>query len=244
MKRTERHHLKENELGRLARQARETVETRRSETLTLLSVVVVVAALAIAYFGWREHVQTKAHGLLAQAMAVQDARVGPPPAPGTPAGGLYFPTERERSQAALTKFKIAADAYPSTDAGIYARYQEGATSVALGSNPGAIAAYEQVIKESGDGFYGQMARLGLAEAQVRSGQYDAAITTFKDLAQRKDGPLPIDGILMQLGRTYRDAGKRADAQQTFNRLVQEFPDSPYGADAKRELDSLNKAPAA
>ena len=242
MKRTERHHLKENELGRLARQARETVETRRNETLTLLSVVVVVGALAIGYFGWREQVQTKAHGLLAQAMAVQDARVGPPPAPGTPAGGLYFPTERERSQAALTKFKIAADAYPSTDAGIYARYQEAATSVALGANPGAITAYEQVIKESGDGFYGQMARLGLAEAHVRSGQYDAAITTFKDLAQRKDGPLPIDGILMQLGRTYLEAGKKADAQQTFNRIVEEYPESPFTSDARKEIDTLKKAP--
>ena len=28
---------------------------------------------------------------------------------------------------------------------------------------------------------------------------------------------------MQLGRTYLDAGKRADAQQTFNRLVEEYP---------------------
>ena len=81
-----------------------------------------------------------------------------------------------------------------------------------------------------------MARLGLAEAQARAGQYDQAINTFKDLAQRKDGPLPVDGILMQLGRTYLDAGKRADAQQTFNRLVEEFPDSPFTRDAKRELE--------
>jgi TolA-binding protein len=241
MKTKERHHLKENELGKLARQARETVETRRSETVTVVAVGAVVVVLALAYFGWRERVQSKAHGLLAQAMAVQDARVGPPPAPGTPAAGLYFPTERERSQAALTKFKIAADAYPSTDAGIYARYQEGATSVALGSTPAGIAAYEQVIKQSGDGFYGQMARLGLAEAQARSGQYDAAITTFKDLAQRKDGPLPVDGILMQLGRTYLEAGKKADAQQTFNRIVEEYPESPFTGDARKEIDALKKA---
>jgi TolA-binding protein len=240
MKSTERHHLKENELGRLARSARETVQTRRSETTSIVVGAVVVAALAIGYFGWREHVQTKAHGLLAQAMAVQDARVGPPPAPGTAAGGLYFPTERERSQAALTKFKIAADAYPSTDAGVYARYQEGATSLALGSTPGAITAYEQVIKESGDNFYGQMARLGLAEAQVRAGQYDPAINTFKELAQRKDGPLPVDGILMQLGRTYLEAGKRTDAQQTFNRLVEEYPESPFTGDARKEIETLKK----
>jgi len=243
MKSTERHHLKENELNKLARQARETVGARRSETTTLIAVVAVVGVLALGYFGWRERVQTRAHGLLAEAMAVADARVGPPPAPGTPAGGLYFPTERERSQAALTKFKIAADAYPSTDAGIYARYQEAATSLALGSTPGAISAYEQVSKEAGDGFYGQMARLGLAEAQARAGQFDSAINTFKELAQRKDGPLPVDGILMQLGRTYVDAGKRADAQQTFSKLVEEYPESPFTSDAKKELDALKKASA-
>ena len=240
MKSTERHHLKENELRNLARHAGQTVSERRGETTTIIAIVVVVGALALGYFGWREHVQTKAHGLLAEAMAVQDARVGPPPAPGTPAGGLYFPTDRERSQAALTKLKIAADAYPSTDAGIYARYQEGATSLALGSTPGAIAAYEQVIKQSGDGFYGQMARLGLAEAQARAGQFDTAINTFKELAQRKDGPLPVDGILMQLGRTYLDAGKRADAQQTFNRLVEEYPESPFTGDARKEIETLKK----
>jgi TolA-binding protein len=241
MKTKERRHLKENELGRLARQARETVETRRKETTAIIAVVVVAAVLAFGYFGWRQHVQTKAHALLAEAMAVQDARVGPPPAPGTPSAGLYFPTERERSQAALTKFKIAADAYPSTDAGIYARYQEGATSLALGTTPGAIAAYEQVIKASGDGFYGQMGRLGLAEAQARAGQYETAINTFKELAQRKDGPLPVDGILMQLGRTYLEAGKRSDAQQTFNRLVEEYPESPFTGDARKEIETLKKA---
>jgi TolA-binding protein len=240
MKSKERHHLKENELRNLARRAGLTVSERRRETTGLVAIVVVVGALAIGYYGWREHVQTKAHALLADAMAVQDARVGPPPAPGTPADSLYFPTERERSQAALTKFKIAADAYPSTDAGIYARYQEGATSLALGSTPGAIAAYEQVIKEAGDGFYGQMARLGLAETQARAGQYDTAINTFKELAQRKDGPLPVDGILMQLGRTYLDAGKRADAQQTFNKLVEEYPESPFTGDARKEIETLKK----
>jgi len=242
MKTKERHHLKENELRNFAVQAGQTIAERRKETTTLIVAAVAIAVLGIGYFGWREHVQTKAHGLLAEAMAVQDARVGPPPAPGTPAGGLYFPTERERAQAALTKFKIAADAYPSTDAGVYARYQEGATSLALGSTPAAIAAYEQVIKESGDNFYGQMARLGLAEAQVRAGQYDPAINTFKEMAQRKDGPLPVDGILMQLGRTYLEAGKRTDAQQTFNRLVEEYPESPFSGDARKEIETLKKSP--
>jgi TolA-binding protein len=241
MKRTERQHLKENELRSFALQARDTLDSRRRETTAIVVFAVVVGAVAIGFFGWREHVQGKAHALLAQAMAVQDARVGPPPAPGTPVGGLYFPTERERGQSALTKFKVAADAYPSTDAGIYARYLQGTTAVALGDPTGAAAAYQQVIEKSGDGFYGQMARLGLAEAQARAGQFDQAINAFKELAQRKDGPLPVDGILMQLGRTYLEAGRRADAQQTFNRLVEEYPDSPFTGDARKELETLKKA---
>jgi TolA-binding protein len=240
MKRTERHHLKENELRTFARHAAETVEARGRESTLVLVVVAVVVAVAIGYFAWRDRVQGKANALLAEAMTVAEARIGPPPAPGTPAGGLYFPTERERAQAALIKFKAAADAYPSADAGIYARYQEAATTLALGNSMQAAGVFQQVINQAGNGFYGQMARLGLAEAQARAGQYDEAITTFKELSQRKDGPLPVDGILMQLGKTYLEAGKRADAQQTFNKLIQEYPESPFSSDAKRELEGLKK----
>ena len=242
MKRTERHHLKENELEKFARRAREAVETRRRETMAAIVVLVVIGVVAIGYWAWHERVETRAHAMLAAALAVQEARVGPPIAPGLAAASTpSFATERERSLAALAKFKAAADAYPKTGAGIFARYMEAATSMALGNAADAARVYQQVIDRAGDGIYGQMARLGLAEAQARAGQYDQAINTFKELAQRKDGPLPIDGILMQLGRTYRDAGKRDDAQQTFNRLVEEFPQSPFAGDAKRELDSLKKA---
>ena len=240
MKRTERQHLRENEIEQFARQTRELVEARKRESTLLVAAIVVVGAAALGYFAWHEHVQARAHDLLAQAVAVQDARVGPPPAPGQPSNGIYFPTERERAQTALTKFKIAADAYPSTDAGLYARYQEASTELALGNAPQAAKDYQQVIDQAGSSIYGQMARLGLAESQARAGQYDQAINAFKELAQHKDGPLPIDGILMQLGRTYLDAGKRTDAQQTFTRLVEEYPESPFSPDAKRELDALKK----
>ena len=242
MKTKERHHLKENELGswrgRRARRSRRGAAkprpwspssrwSRRSRS--------AISAGANTCRPKRTRCSPRRWPCRTRASVRR-------PRPGTPAGGLYFPTERERSQAALTKFKIAADAYPSTDAGIFARYQEGADLAGARQHAqAAIAAYQQVIEQSGDGIYGQMARLGLAEAQARAGQYDQAITTFKDLAQRKDGPLPVDGILMQLGRTYLDAGKRADAQQTFNRLVEEYPESPFTGDARKEIETLKKS---
>jgi TolA-binding protein len=237
MKRAERHHLKENELQRLALAARHLYIDRKRETTALLVGILALVVIAGGYFLWSERLQSRAHALLAEAVVVQDARVSPP---GTPAAAGTYPTERARLQKATERFKAVADAYPSTDAGIYARYQEAVDQVALGNVAAATAAYQDIIRREGDRVYGQMARLGLAEVQALAGQYDQAINTFKEMAQRKDGPLPIDGILMQLGRTYREAGKPADAQQTFNRIVQEFPESPFNQEAKRELDSLNK----
>jgi len=229
--------LKENELERIARETREMVEQRRSELTGVVAVVAVVAVIALGFLIWRSQVQSRASGLLAQAEAVQDARVGPP---GMPGAGLTFPTEKERAQAAQAKFKVAADAYPKTDAGMYARYQEAGEWMALDNPKEAARVYQDVIDRAGTGIYGQMAKLGLAEAQARQGQYDPAINTFKDMAQRKDGPLPVDGILMQLGRTYLEAGKANDAKQTFTRIVDEYPDSPFNGDARRELDTLKK----
>ncbi len=242
MKRTERRHLKDNELALLAANAREAFTERRREATAAIAAVVVIGGIALGWLGWRGYVQSRAHTLLADATAVDSAPVGAPQNPDVPE--LRFPTEREKMQAALTKFKVAADEYPSTDAGIFARYREASLRVALGTPESAVKAYQQVIDQAGAGsVYGQMARLGMAEAQARAGQFDQAISTFKDLSDKKDGMLPVDGILMQLGRAYLDAGKRTEAQQTFNRLVEEFPDSPFNADAKRELDSLKKASA-
>ena len=239
MKRTERRHLKQNEFEAITLQALDLLGEKRREITTVALIVAVVGLIGAIYWAWHQHVQDSAHALLADAMIVAEARVGPPN-PATGQSGLTFPTERERDQAAVTKFKAAADAYPATDAGMFARYQEAALQLSLGNTADAIKNYQTLVDRAGDALYGQTARLGLAEAYARSGQYEQAITAYKELAQRKDGQLPVDGILIQLGRTYRDAGKVADAQQTFNRIVEEFPDSPFNAEAKKELESLKK----
>src|SRR4029453_16087594 len=133
MKRAERHHLKENDLQRWAIQARGAFEDRKREAMIGAVAVLVIAAAIAGWAGWRGYVESRAQRDLAEALGVQEARVS---ATGTPAAPGSFPSERARQQAAVAKFKAAADAHPSTDAGIFARYQEAAGQVALG-NPAA-----------------------------------------------------------------------------------------------------------
>jgi tetratricopeptide (TPR) repeat protein len=242
MKRAERHRLKQNELGALTRQVQDLVIERKRDLGWIALAVLIVGVAGLGYWAWQARQQGDAQKLLADAMVIQEARVGPPAA-ATGGSGLTFPTEQERAQAAVGKFKAAADAYPRTDAGLFARYQEAVTQMVLGNPAEAAKAYQAVVDSAGSRLIGQTARLGLAAARARGGQFDQAITAYKELTQRKDGGLPIDGILMELGRVYRDAGRASDAQQTFNRLIEEFPDSPFNADAKKELEALKKAAA-
>jgi predicted negative regulator of RcsB-dependent stress response len=241
MKRTERHHLKDNELAQLTATAAEIVQERRGPILGVVIAIVVVLAGVGGYVGWRNRIESRAHTQLAAALAVEQARVGPPAAFGAAPTGLSFVSEREKNQAAAAKYKEVADAFPNNDAGLYARYKQGATEMALGNPKAAADAYEQLIRTGGDSLYSQMAKLGLAEAQAQSGNYDGAISTFQELSQHKDGQLPVDGLLMRLGRTQAEAGKTSEAEQTFNKLVAEYPDSAFAADARKELDSLKKA---
>jgi TolA-binding protein len=239
MKRTERHHLKQNEFARLAVNTRDAVVDRQREVGIAAVAILIVGVAIIGYFVWRGRVEGRASALLAEAVAVAEARIGPAAAETSRAATASFPTERERSQAALTKFKALADEYPSTSSGIEARYREAATRVSLGSYKEAATSYQQVIDAAGSALLGQMARLGLAEAQARAGQFDQAISIYTDLAQQKDERI-VETVLMQLGRVYREAGKRTEAEQTFNRLISEYPTSQLTEDARRELDELKK----
>ena len=109
----------------------------------------------------------------------------------------------------------------------------------LGQGKEAIAQFDDVIKRAGgDSLYGQMAQLGKADAQAQAGEIDSAIATWKELAARKDAKLPEDAILMQLGRAYQAKGNTAEARKTFTDIVDNHPDSPYVADARKELESL------
>jgi TolA-binding protein len=143
----------------------------------------------------------------------------------------------------LPKLLAAADAYPSTAAGLSARYQAGSVLVSLGRDADAAQRFQEVAERDGDGLYGRMARLGLADVQVRQAKYDQAIATYKELSATAKDDLPVDGVLMALGRAYVAAGKKTEAGQTFKRIGDEFPSSPYAAEAKRELETIKGAGA-
>jgi TolA-binding protein len=239
MKRIERHQLKQDQFVSSLQQTLDRVEENRKQIVIVAVVLLAIVAIVGGYTWWRQQVNAKAAVLFAEAQSIAEAPLAAEAGPeGTPAQAGY-PNERSRLEAALPKYRAAADAYPATKSGLAARYQAAATLMALGRPDEAAAQYQQVIDKAGDGIYGRMSRLGLAEVRQREGKYDEAIAMFKELAATAKADLPVDGILMQLGRAQLAAGRPADAQQTFKRITDEFPTSAYAGEARKELEALN-----
>lgn len=243
MKTTERHHLKDNELAMALGQAQGWLTENQRTLLVTIGAIVLVGGGVAAYATWKNSVDNKARTMLAEAMVIEEARVMPPAPPaGTtndPAalGGQLpgtYPTEKAKLDAALPKFLAAADAYPSTDSGVLARYHAATILVSLGRFDEAVKQYDQVIA-AGSGVITRTARLGKAEAQLRAGQYDPAIATFKELAEQKDATLPPDAMLFELARAYKLAGKTEEAKKTLNQIVEQHADSQFATEARAEL---------
>ena len=248
MKRQERHHLKENELVHTLETTRDFIETRKRQIGMVVTAVLVIAVVGIGVTMYRQRSQSRGVELLADAMVALNARVVPagaqPAGEDIPAAASLnatgsFATEGAKLTAALPKLQAAADAFPDSAAGITARYHLAGALAALSRHDEAIKQFDDVIKRAGGGsIYGRMARLGKADTQARSGQLDAAIATWKEMAASTTGEFPVDAILMELARAYAQKGDKEEARKTFGQLIDQHPNSPYTPEARNELEVL------
>jgi TolA-binding protein len=247
VKSTERHRLKENEFAQSVARTREMIDQRRNEITVIAVAVIAVSVVVGGFLTWRASREGKAQTMLASALVVADAPIytPPPAAPGSappvqPQG--TFRTERERVDAAIPLLQAAADAYPDSDAGITARFRLAAALAEAGRFAEAEQRYQEVVQKAGSrSIYRHTARLGVGEAQLAQGKGDAAIATFKELSSDTNSQLPVDGVLMQLGRAALVAGKKDEAARAFTRVVDEFPQSLYTPEAKEKLAEIKKA---
>jgi FimV-like protein len=244
MKHSEREHLKENELAKALAAANQSLGQNRTQVLAITAAVVAVLVAIIGYTVWSRNADSAVSGLLADAMVVYEAPVqaplppgDPSAAPGAPAqpAGTY-PTERAKLEAALPKFMTAADSSPSSAPGRLARFNAASILMTLGRFDEARAQYEQLT--AGSDLVARGAALGKAQAQVRAGQLDPAIESLKALSTQTTTDLPVDGVLMELAKAYRAAGKTEDARKTLNEIVEKHAQSPFVGEARAELDKL------
>jgi tetratricopeptide (TPR) repeat protein len=247
MKTQQRHHLKENELVHGLNVARDYIEPRARPIGMIVGALVLIGVVVAGFLIVRTLSGSAADVALAEAMTALNARVVPPSDPDAAdlpqAASLEntgsFATEAAKLAVAIPKLQAVADRYQDDQAGIVARYHLGGALAAMGRNDEAIKAFTDVLNRAPkDSIYSRMSRMGLADTQVRAGQFDAAIKSWKELADDKTADLPTDAILLELARAYAAKGDTAEARKVYTQLLDEHPTSPYSSDAKQGLEGL------
>ena len=125
----------------------------------------------------------------------------------------------------------------SDEIGHVAGYYRGLTLLRTGQASEAIAALETVRGSAEDGLLRQSAAVILADAFVRQGEPARAVEVLRGVAA-SGGAYPEDMALVQAGRILRNSGEVEQARSTWQDVVDRFPQSVGGQEARQLLDQL------
>ena len=150
---------------------------------------------------------------------------------------IHFTTEAARYEAAREEFTPIVRRYGNTPSGRVASFYLGICESSLGNGEAAAVALQQAAGASQE-IIATVALYRLGQLQVAEGQLDEAIASFDLLLARNSDAFPDDEALMSKARAQEAAGDRRGAMISYQRVVDDHPDSFSAADARTRVEEL------
>ena len=214
-------------------------EHRQEAKLTgIVLAGVLVGGIALSsYQANRKAASVKAFSEALEIFQAPLANELPDGAP-RPAGPVFASREEKFTKAAAA-FDGVERSYGALPAGRRGSYYAALCRVELGD----LAAAEKGLSElaarrDSDPLLSALARLALADVKAHGGSVDEAVGAYLELVDDATSPVPRDHALMQLASALEQAERRSEAESSYRRLVEEFPESVYAPEARRRADYL------
>jgi tetratricopeptide (TPR) repeat protein len=206
--------------------ARSHVEEVRA---TVVGIVILAGVLGGLYYFRVDRAQSAARAF-GEALDIFETPVGPNPS------GSTFASKEEKYNRAMTAFDGVVERYASLPLGRRARYYAALCRIELDRLDDAAKDLEAVAKtKSVDA---DLARLALADLELRRGATDRAVDLYQKLLDEPDSPLPRDHVLMRMASALERAGRTEDAAQELLKVTQENPESVYSSEAEQRANFL------
>lgn len=141
-------------------------------------------------------------------------------------------------EAAKKKFEDVVDRFGHTDQADEARIYLARIAFDKGDAETAKTLLQIVSQRHGDDVLGRLATLDLVHIREQLGQGPEVAKELEAMAAGNDRRLPRDAALYELGALYVREQKPDQAKEYFQKLVQDFPDSPYQRQAQQRLREL------
>ncbi|MEL7059950.1 MAG: tetratricopeptide repeat protein [Acidobacteriota bacterium] len=190
-----------------------------------------VLALILAgsgVFALMENRRAEANASLAEAMRVYAAPVGEA-AEGDDASELRFATEDERRARVEEAFgEVSGGA-----AGDLADLYQGELALSAGDPEAARAVWQTYVDDAEGNVIAMSMRLNLLALGREQGRAEEVAEELRLELERAERTLPEDVLLYELARTYEELERGEEAREHYQRILDEHPQSPYTAAARR-----------
>src|SRR5262245_28645755 len=218
-----RHQLKEqDEITTSLQTFTELVVARKKEVTIGL---IAVSVLAVAVFGWRYYSSSRnaaAQAQLSQAISIFNDTAN-------------IKSDQERYTRTISEAQKTHDRYPSLPAGSIALYYVGLSQEGLGDTAKATQTLQEVARR-GDASIRSVAQFALGGIYKKHGETQRAIDTYKQLFD--SGGYSKAAVAYELAMLYEANNQVDQAKEYYQKLVSEFPDSPFRQNADDALKRL------
>jgi len=201
--------------------------------------LLLLVLLGVGIYYWRARQNEAASRALAEAAKVYQAPVtaagATPDDPSQPS----FATEEARRAKAKPLLAKVRDDYGSTKAAGVA----GLYLAQIAADEGKLDEARKLWSEFADGNKGSMlaaeARLNVIALDRKQGKGEEVVKDLRAMLEKGDAPLPQDVILHELGLTLEELKRPQEAIQSYQRILDEFPQSPFRGDAQQKVAALD-----
>ncbi|HVT16311.1 MAG TPA: tetratricopeptide repeat protein [Thermoanaerobaculia bacterium] len=244
MSRLTRKEIKRDEFAKAVGRSVEYAESHSRGLIFGIGAALLALVAGVAIFLFLSHRADRANEALAFAVKVYQAPIDPAGAKPNDAKEPSFANEVQRRARARQLLAAVRSDYHFSDAADVAAIYLAELEAAEGKTDQARRLWSELVSKHGRQMVGAQARVNLMDLDRKQGKGQKVVQDLKTMLDESDPPLPQDVILYQLATTLEQLGRRPEAAQSYQRIVDEFPQSAYRQPAQQRLSELEPARAA
>lgn len=205
---SKKHELREDRVVTFYARAWEYFDRNRKLVYGILAGIVLLAVAMVAYVLYQNRQAAEAEQVLGRTVALYEE--------GSYQEALEGTADR------LGLLEIAED-YGSTPAGNLAHFYAADALYQLGEYDRALEHFEAFDK--GEDFIGASAVAGQAAIYENREEYERAAELYREAAFQYENDLSTPQYLLSAGRAYELAGQFGEAQEAYETIRDDYPDS-------------------
>ncbi|HEV8238203.1 MAG TPA: tetratricopeptide repeat protein [Thermoanaerobaculia bacterium] len=233
-----KHDIRDDALRHAVGESYDYVRGHRRNLVLAIAGVVLVAGAFAGWRAWNTRREATASDALGHAIAAYDGAVVPADANPDDLDSPTFPDEKSKQARAKQLFEQVAKDYPRTGGAAVAEVYLGRIRFQEGDTAGARKVWQDFLDAHPEHMLAAAVRRTLLDLDRKEGKGEQVVQRLRADLEKEEKPLPEDVILFELGTTLEQLGRKQEAHDAYQRVVDEYPDSAWVSKATQKVREL------